>query len=156
MTEEITAETIRGWIDDDLVASVERMPDDAAEFNFTVEISNILIHIIRRQPGGPILVGQEIEYGDDIRLRIQQLSEADRNALVARIRETFTPLPVVYGFRDEHGNNVRFGDVHRIFLESRIYPDALGQNILMNRLIDVWKAMRYVDDIVGLIDAVER
>lgn len=156
MDDQITPETIRGWIDDDLVDRAEEYPDEMAEFNFTVGISNLLVHVIRRQPDGPILIGQEIEYGEDIRARIQGLSENSRNELVARVRETLTASPVVYGFHDETGSNVRFEELQRIFIEHRIYPDELSQHTLMNGLIDVWKVLRYVDDIVTLIDAVEQ
>lgn len=155
MPEQIDAEQIRNWIDDDLVESVDPTPDERAEFNFTVEISNILIHIIRRQPDGPLLVGQQIQYGDDIRSRIRGMSESNRSDLIARIRETLAEAPVVYGFHDESGNNVRFEEMSRIFLEHRIYPDAVNQHVLMNGLIDVWKSMRYLDDIVTLIESVE-
>jgi hypothetical protein len=155
MAKSINAEQVRSWIDDELVEDVDQMPDNAAEFNLTIEISNMLIHVIRRQPEGPLLVGQQIEYGDEIRSRIRGLSETDQNDLVARIRETLTTVPVVYGFHDEHGNNVRFGDMYRIFIEHRIYPDAMDQHTLMSGLVDVWKAMRYLDDIVALIDSVE-
>lgn len=155
MSETIDAEQIRQWIDDDLVEEIEAVPDNAAEFNFVIEMSNILVHVIRRDPAGPVIIGQQIEYGDDIRSRIRNLPESDRNELVARIRELLTEVPVVYGFHDEHGDNVRFKDMKQIFLEYRIYPDALGQHTLMSGLVDVWKAMRYLDDIVTLIDSVE-
>lgn len=155
MTEEITGETVRRWIDDDLVGTVEQVPDESAEFNYTVEISNLLVHVVRKRPGGPLIIGQEIEYGEEIRSEIRAMTESDRNELVARIRETLTAVPVVYGFHDEHGTNVRFGDMHRIFLEHRIYDGNITQHTLMNGLVDVWKVMRYVDDIVGLISAVE-
>lgn len=154
MTEEITAETVRGWIDDDLVGNVERIPDQSAEFNYTIEISNLLIHVVRKRSGGPLLIGQEIEYGEEIRSEIREMTESNRNELIARIRETLTAVPVVYGFHDERGANVRFRDMHRIFLEHRIYEGNITQHALMNGLVDVWKVMRYVDDIVGLISAV--
>lgn len=155
MTRDVGPEQIRAWIDDDLVGSVDRMPDEAAEFNYLVDMSNILIHVLRREPGGPVLVGQQIEYDDGIRSRIRSMDEADRHDLVARVRETLTAAPVVYGFHDEHDNNVRFVDVHRVFLEHRIYPDGLSQQSLMAGLVDVWKALRYLDDIVTLIGSVE-
>ncbi len=155
MTREITAERIRSWIDDELVENVDRMPDDAAEFNYVVEMSNVFVHVVRREPDGPILVGQQIEYGDEIRSRIREMDPSDRNDLVARIRETLTAAPVVYGFHDEYGNNVRFADVYRVFLEHRIYPDAASQQMLMSGLVDVWKVMRYLDDIVTLMGSVE-
>lgn len=156
MSETIDAEQIRRWIDDDLVEAVEPVPDEAAEFNFVVEMSNILIHVIRCQPTAPVIIGQQIEYGEDIRVRIQNLSEATRNDLVARVRELLTEVPVVYGFHDQQGNNVQFQDMNQIFLEYRIYPDAMSQHTLMRGLVDVWKAMRYLDDIVTLIDSVEQ
>lgn len=155
MTSDIDATRVRTWIDDDLVANVDRVPDEAAEFNFTVELSNILIHVVRRDPNGPLLVGQQIEYGDEIQSRIREMSQSDRNDLVARIRETLTSVPVIYGFHDEDGNNVMFEDMYRVFLEHRIYPGGVDQQALMSGLVDVWKAMRYLDDIVTLIDSVE-
>ena len=155
MTREITADKIRRWIDDDLVTDVERIPDEAAEFNLAVEVSNILIHVVQRYPGGPLLIGQQIEYGDEIRSRIQNLSEREQSEVVARVRETLTAVPVIYGFHDRQGNNVRFVELNRIFLEHRIYPGTISQQSLMAGLVDVWKAMRYLDDLVTLIDAVE-
>ena len=155
MTDRVDAERVRSWIDDDLVNAVERVPDQAAEFNYTVEMSNILLHVIRREPGGPLLIGQQLEYGEEIRSRIQSMSERDRNDLLARIRETLTASPCVYGFHDRQGNNVRFQDMSRIFLEHRIYPGAIDQHALMTGLVGVWKAMRYLDDVVTLIDSVE-
>jgi hypothetical protein len=156
MSGDVTAEQIRMWIDDDLVEGVDTHPDASAEFNFTVNMSNLLIHVIRRQPGGPVLIGQEIEYGEEIRERIKSMEEGDRDELVARVRETMTEVPVIYGFRNPQGENVVFRDMSRIFIESRIYPDDLSQNTLMTRLVDVWKVMRYLDDIVTLMNAVER
>lgn len=156
MSDAISADRIRGWIDEDLVESVEPVPDEAAEFNLAVEMSNIVIHVIRRRPDGPLLVGQQIEYGEEIRSRIRDLSAADRSALVTRIRETLAAVPVVYGFQDRSGTNVRFEEMSRIFLEHRLYPGAISQDALMNGLVEVWKAMRYLDDIVSLLDSVER
>lgn len=155
MSRKTDTEQVRAWIDDELVENVEQVPDEAAEFNLAVEISNILIHVIRQKKNGPLLIGQQIEYGTDIRSRIQNMTETDRNDLVARIRETLTAVPVIYGFHDGQGNNVRFANMYRIFLEHRIYPDAVSQQTLMEGMVDVWKAMRYLDDIVTLIDSVE-
>jgi len=155
MTDAVDAERVRAWIDEDLVTDVERVPDEAAEFNFVVDLSNILVHVIRREPGGPLLIGQQIEYGQELRSRIQSMDPDDRTELLARIRETLTATPGVYGFHDQHGNNVPFRDVHRIFLEYRIYPGAIDQHAVMTGLVDVWKAMRYLDDIVTLIESVE-
>jgi len=156
MSNGVNAKQIRNWIDDELVDGVETYPDPEAEFNFTVDMSNILLHVVKREPNGPVLVGQQIEYGDDIQSRIQELATADRQALLVRIRETLTTVPVVYGFQDEMGTNVRFEDMSHLFVERRIYPEELDRPTLMSGLVDVWKAMRYLDDIVALIDSVER
>jgi hypothetical protein len=156
MSDRIDADTIRGWIDEDLVNEVEAVLDPEAEFNFTVEMSNILLHVIRRRRDGPLLIGQQIEYGDEIRSRIQGLSAAERTDLLARVRETLTATPGIYGFHDRQGNNVRFEEVSRILLEYRLYPGAINQDALMTGLVGVWKALRYLDDIVTLIDSAAR
>jgi hypothetical protein len=156
MVDQISETTIRGWLDDELISSVQQMTDSAAEFNLLLEISNLNIHLIRRQSDGPILLGQEISYDNEIKNRIQELSIADRDELVARIRETLTAVPIVYGFTNSEGVNVQFQDMDHIFIESRIYPDELTQGRVMQRLISVWKAMRYLDDLPRLIEAIER
>lgn len=156
MADPVTADRIRTWVDDELVEEIEQVPDEDAAFNLAIEMSNILLHVIRRRPDGPLLLGQEIEYGDDIRARIQGLSATERGELVSRIRETLTGLPVVYGFRNAAGENVPFAEMSHVLIEHRIYPDAIGQNELMRGLVDVWKAVRYLDDIVSLLDSVER
>lgn len=156
MAEQISETTIREWLDDELVSSVQQMTDSAAEFNLLLEISNLNIHLIRRQSDGPILLGQEISYDNEIKTRIQELSIPDRDELVARIRETLTAVPIVYGFTDSKGVNVQFQDLDHIFIESRIYSDELTQGQVMQRLISVWKVMRYLDDLPRLIEAVER
>ena len=152
----VTADQIRTWIDDDLVESVERIPDSAAEFNFAVEMPNVLVHVIRRRSEGPLLIGQQIEFGADIRSRIRELTPVERHTLLTRIREAFIEIPVVYGFQNSAGANVPFEEMSMVFLEQRIYPDGLSQHTLMTGLIDIWKAMRYLDDIVSLLDTVEQ
>ena len=60
MVENVDAEQIHRWIDDDLVENVEQVPDEAAEFNYAIEMSNILVHVIRRPPPRPVTIGQQI------------------------------------------------------------------------------------------------
>lgn len=155
MSSTVDSERVQAWLDDELIGDVERIPDEAAVFNLAVDVSNLVVHVVRRQPDGPLVVGQQIEYGEQIRSRIGGMDERDRNELVARIRETLTTAPVVYGFHDRQGNNVRFADVHRVLIERRLYPDATSQQRLMDAVVDVWKTMRYLDDIVTLLDSIE-
>ena len=155
MNNETSVDQIYAWIDEELVDNVNQVPDEEAIFNLAIEMSNIIIHVVRRTPTGPLIVGQQIEYDDQIRSRIQELSRAEKSDLVTRIRETLTSVPGVYGFHDRKGNNVKFEDMHRVFLEHRIYSNTIDQQVLMNSLIDVWKALRYLDDIMALIDSVE-
>lgn len=153
---ELTPEQVRAWIDDDLVEEVEQVPDEAAVFNFTVRMSGIFLHVVQRQPGGPLIVGQQLEFSEEIRDRIAAMAEGDRDALVARIREALMEVPVVYGFQDDRGGNVAFREVERVLVEARVYPDGASQQALMDRLVDVWKALRYLDDVWGLIERAER
>ncbi|MFC7045143.1 DUF2299 family protein [Halobacteriaceae archaeon GCM10025711] len=155
MPTDIDEVQVRDWIDDELVEGVEAVPDDAAVFNLTVQMSGMLVHVIKRQPSGPLVVGQEIAFDDDIQNRIQGLASAPRGDLVTRVRETLMDVPGVYGFVDEQGTNVAFEDVSRVFLEYRVYPDEADQQTLMEGLVGVWKGLRYLDDIWTLIDSVE-
>jgi hypothetical protein len=152
MTSPIDVDQIRTWIDTELVETVEPMPDEAAKFNLIIEMSGMVIHVIRRQPHGPLFIGQQIEYEDDVRMQIQDLSQVKEDELVTRIREALMTTPGIYGFQDEHGASVSFSNMRRIFLEYRIYPDQANQQRLMDGLIGIWKAMRYLDDLPRLIE----
>ncbi|MEF8774917.1 MAG: DUF2299 family protein [Haloarculaceae archaeon] len=155
MADDIDSERVRNWLDEELITGVEHVPDEEAAFNLAVEMSNLVVHVVRRSPEGPLVVGQQIEYGPDIRDRIAGMEPADRNELVARLRETLTAASVVYGFHDERGANVQFGDVHRVLLERRVYPGSITRQSVMDAVVDVWKLLRYLDDIPALLDAVE-
>ena len=112
------------------------MPDASAEFNLAVELSGLVIHIIKRHSDGPLQIGQEMEFGDTIRTRIREMEDQKRDRLVARIREALMEVPVIYGFQDAQGTNVRFQAMERIFIERRLYGD-LTQQALMDALTAV-------------------
>lgn len=156
MTDDIDSERVRDWLDEELISGVEHVPDPEAEFNLAVEMSNLVVHVVRRSPGGPLVVGQQVEYGPEIRERIAGMEPADRNELVGRLRETLTTASVVYGFHDERGANVQFGEVHRVLVERRVYPGSITRQMVMDALVDVWKLLRYLDDLPSLLDAIER
>ncbi len=152
---ELPPEQVRAWIDD-LVEEIERVPDEAAVFNFTVRMSGIFLHVVQRQHGGPLIIGQQLEFSKEIRTRIAEMAEDNRDTLVARLREALMEVPVVYGFQNEQGANVAFRDVERVLVEARVYSDGASQQALMDRLVAVWKALRYLDDVWGLLEYAER
>lgn len=154
MTDEPTADRIRDLIDDDLVDECQEVSDASTEYNYAIEMSGLVLHAIKRRPDGPVQVGQEIEFGESIKTRIQEMTELDRDELVARIRETLMETPLIYGFQDVDGTNVRFGEMDRIFLERRLYGPP-EQQALIDALVAVWKALRYLDDMWRLIESVE-
>lgn len=154
MSNGISEATVREWIDDDLVAGVESMTDEHAEFNLVVQLSGIMVHLIRRRDGGPLLVGQQIEFDDEIRRRLGALSPDERAELLGRVRRALMETGIVYGFRNQRGENVSFEEMHHVFLERRVYPDSASQQAVMDALIEVWKTLRYLDDMPELIDRV--
>lgn len=154
MSNGISKATVREWIDDDLVAGVESITDEHAEFNLIVQLSGMMIHVIQRRDGGPLLVGQQIEFDDEIRQRLGALSPNERAELLGQIRRALMETGVVYGFRNQRGENVSFREMHHVFLERRVYPNSASQQVVMDALIEVWKTLRYLDDMPELIDRV--
>lgn len=148
------ADEVVGWLDRDLV-DVERIDDPTAEFNIGIEVSGLVVHVVRRVSDGPLHVGQRIEFGDGVRSGIRELSDPARDELVARIREALMGEPLIYAFQDEHDQNVAFRDVTTILVERRLYGQSSHQE-LMDAVITVWKALRYLDDLprlVGILDS---
>jgi hypothetical protein len=151
----VTPEQVHEWIDTDLVEGVDPVTDEHAVFNFLVQMSGVFVHVVRREPGGPLIVGQDLEFDDRIRSRIGEMAPSKRGELLARIREALMADPVVYGFQNEGGESVAFEEVHHVFVERRLYPDAVTEGALMDALVGVWKAIRYLDDVWSLMDAIE-
>jgi len=147
---------VREWLDQDLVEGVGRVSDEAAEFNFVIRVSGLFVCVTKWQQGGPLIIGQEIEFDDEIQARIRGLSDVEASELIARIREALMETPLIYGFRDENGANIAFRDVHSILLEYRLYSAEANQQSLMQGLMDIWKSLRYLDDIVSLMESVEK
>jgi hypothetical protein len=152
MTDDITADRIRDLIDKELIEGTDQVPDASAEYNFAIEMSGLVLHIIKRRPGGPLQVGQEIEFDNEITSQIRQMPDSQRDRLVAQIREALMETPIIYGFQDADGANVRFREMDRIFIERRLYG-SVDQQTLMDALIAVWQALRYLDDIWRFIEA---
>jgi hypothetical protein len=119
-------------------------------------MSGIFLHVVQRQHGGPLIVGQQLEFSKEIRTRIAEMAEDNRDTLVARLREALMEVPVIYGFQNEQGANVAFRGVERVLVEARVYSDGASQQALMDRLVAVWKALRYLDDVWGLLEYAER
>lgn len=147
------ADEVAAWLDRELV-EVERIDDPSAEFNIGIEVSGLVVHVVRRVSDGPLHVGQRIEFGDGVRSGIRELNDPARDELVARIREALMGEPLIYAFQDEHDQNVAFRDVKTILVERRLYGQSSRQE-LMDAVITVWKALRYLDDLprlVGILD----
>lgn len=149
---DFSAQRVRSWLDEDLLEA-ERVEDRTAQFNVAARVSGIVVHVVQREQDGPLQVGQRIEFDEEIREEIRAATESARDELVARIREALMGVPVIYAFQDEADENVAFRDVHRILVERRVYAPADRQE-LMDAVVAVWKALRYLDDLPRLLVAV--
>jgi len=150
---EPSAEQVVSWLDGDLLEA-ERVEDRTAEFNVAARVSGLVVHVVRRVAGGAIQVGQRIEFDEAIREGIRALDGRERDELVARVREALMGTPLVYAFQDENDQNVAFRDVNTMLVERRLYGDV-GPQALMDAVVTVWKALRYLDDLPRLVGVAE-
>jgi hypothetical protein len=150
---EVSAQQVLSWLDEDLVEA-EEVEDRTAEFNVAARVSGIVVHVVKRKQGGALQVGQRIEFDERIREGIRAMDERERDDVVARVREALMSAPVIYAFQDEADENVAFRDVHSILVERRLYGEP-GPQELMDAVVDVWKALRYLDDLPRLVGVAE-
>ena len=150
MVERVTVEQVRVWLDDKVVSDVQEVSEPEAEFNLRIEISRLPLHVIKEEPSGPLRIVGESGFDTD---RVVALIEDERKReeLLTRIGPMLAATPGFYTFFDENGDRCEFGDVRNIHLEHRIYPDGLTRHRLMRGVIDVAKAMRYIQNTVTVL-----
>lgn len=67
-----------------------------------------------------------------------------RRRLKTEIESVLTNAPGIFNYQDFEGENCAFEDAVSISLEYRIYPDGLSQHELINGVVGIANALRYV------------
>jgi hypothetical protein len=156
MSADVEFGQVRALVDDAHFESVEQVPDDTAAFNLRLVYSGMPVHVVKPQPGGPLVVGGQVELDEELLSAFRSLSEFDRRQLRARIREQLTPGPALYYFLDETDANVAFENLHHVRIERFVYPDGLTQDALMAAVFAVAKKLFYLQEsIAALVENVE-
>lgn len=151
MSSDIPFGDIEGWIDDSIVEDVEQVPDADADYNFAVTFSGMPIHVVSPHgEDGIMIAGQAVPSGD-VKEVFRELSENDRDHLLARIQETLNDSRGVYRFQTADGADCGFGDLHHIRIEHRIYPDGASQHELMNSIFDVAKSLLFLQESISTL-----
>ncbi|NHN48070.1 hypothetical protein G9464_10725 [Halostella sp. JP-L12] len=148
MTQDIDKQTVRNWIDDDLVQRIEDVTDGDEAYNYLVQVSGMNFHIGRVRGTGPISVASTIEFDPETVALLMEREEKRRD-LLTRFERVLTIAPGWYTFLDGAGNpGCNFTEMRSIRLEYRIYPDGASQHALMNGLIDMANALVFLRDVM--------
>ena len=100
------------------------------------------IHMVRR--GGPIrIVAIEEVTPDKLSHIIER--DADRRHLQSQIEVVLANNRGSYSYLDDDGNRCSLKNMRSIGMEYRIYPDGLTQHEFMNALLDIDRAITYVN-----------
>lgn len=148
MVDHISAEQVEAWLDDNVVNDVKRGSDEATEFNIRLKLSRLPLHIIKEDTWGPIRIVGKNGFDTD-RTRALITDDDKRRELLASIGPVLAATPGFYTFLDEDDSSCEFAKARFIQLEHRIYPDAASQQALMEGLMGVATAMRYIQNTVA-------
>lgn len=144
----LSLEQVQAWLDERVVIDVEETTGDETEFNLQLELSRLPLHVIKEETWGPLRVVSKTAF-DTERVAAVLDDDEQRRELLARIGPVLAATPGFYTFLDEEGNTCEFADVHSIQIEHRIYSDGASQQALMNALMDIATAVRYIQNLIA-------
>lgn len=150
MTERITVEQVRAWLDPNVVGDVTETSESTTEFNLELEVSQMPLHVIKADRSGPIRIVGKCGFDTD---RVAALLEDDRRQreLFSQLSPVLVSVPGFYTFMDAEGTRCEFADLQTIQFEQRRYPDGLSRHELMSDVIAIAKGMRHVQNVVAVV-----
>ena len=148
MAEHISEEQVERWLDGKVVQEADRHADDETEFNMQLTLSHLPIHLIKEETWGPIrLVGKNAFDTEESAALLAD--DETRAELLSRIGPVLAATPGFYTFLDEEGSSCELAHAESIQLEHRLYPDGASQQALMEGIMAVATAMRYIQNAVA-------
>lgn len=148
MVDHVSAEQVDAWLDEKVVQDTEHVSESDAAYNIQLRLSRIPLHVVKEDTWGPLRVVGKSAF-DTERTAALLDDEQTRGELLARIGPVLAATPGFYTFLDAEGTVCEFADVHAIQLEHRIYPDGASQQALMDGLMGLATAIRYVQNAVA-------
>lgn len=148
MTTHVSADQVRWWLDDNAVQDVTPHSQEGIEFNLEVTLSHLPIHLIKEERGGPVRVVGRSAF-DTERTRQLLRQEASRTELLNQLGPVLATTPGFYTFLDEEGRGCELRHTETLQLEHRIYPDEATQQALMNSVMDIATAMRFIQNVLA-------
>jgi hypothetical protein len=150
MVERITVDQVRAWLDERVISDVQEDSEGEAEYNLQVELSLLPLHVIKEEPTGPLRIVGRTAF-DTERTATLVRDPQKRRDLLTRIGPVLAATPGFYTFLDEEGRRCEFDSVHTIQLEHRIYPEGVSRQSLMDGILAVATAMRYIQNMMAAL-----
>jgi hypothetical protein len=148
MAEHVSSEQVDAWLDEKVVQDTEHVSESDTAYNIQLRLSRIPLHVIKEETWGALrLVGKSAF--DTERTAALLEDDEKRGELLARIGPVLAATPGFYTFLDSEGAVCEFADVHAIQLEHRLYPDRASQQSLMDGLMGLATAIRYIQNAVA-------
>lgn len=147
MATHVSAEQVRWWLDENAIQDVTPHTQEATEFNLQVTLSNLPVHLIKEEAGGPIRIVGRSGF-DTERARELVRNEESRTELLAQIGPVLAATPGFYTFLDEDGSACSLRNAETLQLEHRIYPDDASQQSLMDGIMAIATGMRYLQNVL--------
>lgn len=144
MPHEITVDAVMDHLDHQMVEGVEEIDEPGTEFNVGMTVGGMGVHLVQDQPSGPLLVVGAMALDGEHLETFRELSDSQRMNFLSQIGAVLTNSPGLYRFTDGAGNDVPYDQLEAVRIEHRIYPDAFGQDRMMNGVFDVVQALYYV------------
>lgn len=150
MVERITVDQVRAWLDERVISDVQEDTEGEAEYNLQVELSLLPLHVIKEEPTGPLRIVGRTAFDTERTATLVRDPEKRRD-LLTRIGPVLAATPGFYTFLDEEGRRCEFDSVHTIQLEHRIYPEGVSRQSLMDGILAVATAMRYIQNMMAAL-----
>lgn len=146
----ISEEQVTAWLDGNVVNDVQHVTEEGTEFNIQLRLARLPLHLIKEDTLGPVRLVSNTAF-DTERTRALLENEEERNELLSRIGPMLASTPGFYTFLDADGSSCEFKDARSIQLEHRIYPDGASRQAVMDGLMSLATAMRYLQNSVAVL-----
>ncbi|GAB3667250.1 hypothetical protein [Halopiger thermotolerans] len=147
MTTHVSERQVRWWLDRNAIQDITAHTQEETEFNLQVTLSSLPIHLIKEETKGPIRVVGRSGL-DSERARRLVRDDGQRAELLSQIGPVLATTPGFYTFLDEEGGACELREAETLQMEHRIYPDGASQQALMDSVMAIATAMRYLQNLL--------
>lgn len=147
MTAKIRSTRIEDWLDEDILETIEEVPDPNVDFNFYVRYMSQPAHVVHPHNEDKIVVNTNYDFSVEFLSNFIDRPDHEKDEFLARLQSILTNSAASYFFLTDDDEPCGYlGEWQKLRLREMIYPDGMNQDRLMNSIFDISETRIFVAD----------